>query len=228
MEPYVRDRRRIADDDWRTLLDAAVREAPDGSSPAALFADWISQLRAGVRPNGYPWELADRRSEVLIEWCSPDACADIELIRVPDKLVVSLYRDDGSIAGDLESGLSVGQKSTAILTLLLVDDNAPAVIDQPEDELDSEFTYRQLVPLLRAVKENRQVILSTHDPNLPVNGDAELIYALQARGGRGMRMEVGGVEAVGALDRPAVCQAVEEVMEGSEEAFRRRYEKYGI
>ena len=141
---------------------------------------------------------------------------------------MSLFRDDGSFAGDLESGLSVGQKSTAILTLLLVDDDAPAVIDQPEHELDSEFTYRQLVPLLRAVKETRQIILSTHDPNLPVNGDAELIYALQARGGRSVRMEVNGIEAVGALDRPAVCQAVEEVMEGSEEAFRRRYDKYGI
>ncbi len=61
-----------------------------------------------------------------------------------------------------------------------------------------------------------------------MNGDAELIYALQARGGRGVRMEVEGIDAVGALDRPAVQKAVEEVMEGSEEAFRRRYEKYGF
>lgn len=54
------------------------------------------------------------------------------------------------------------------------------------------------------------------------------IYALQAIDGRGVRMEVEGVEAVGALDRSAVRMAVEEVMEGSEEAFRRRYEKYGF
>jgi len=228
MEPYARDRRRITDEDWRGLLDAVVGATQDGESPATLFAGWIDQLRNSVRPDGYPWDVADRRSEVLVEWCTPASCADIELIRVPDKLVVRLYRDDGSVAGDLETGLSVGQKSTAILTLLLVDDDAPAVIDQPEDELDNEFTYRQLVPLLRAVKERRQVILSTHDPNLPVNGDAELIYALQARDGRGVRMEVDGVDAVGALDRLPVRKAVEEVMEGSEEAFRRRYEKYGF
>lgn len=228
MERYALDRRRISDDDWGHLLDAAVAAAQDEESPAALFAEWIDQLRNGARPNGFPWAVDDRRSEVLIEWCTPASCADIELVRVPDKLVVTLYRDDGSVAGDLETGLSVGQKSTAILTLLLVDDDAPAVIDQPEDELDAEFTYRQLVPLLRATKERRQVILSTHDPNLPVNGDAELIYALQARDGRGVRMAVDGVDAVGALDRPAVREAVEEVMEGSEEAFRRRYEKYGI
>ena len=61
-----------------------------------------------------------------------------------------------------------------------------------------------------------------------MNGDAELIYALQAKDGRGVRMEIDGIEAIGALDRAAVRQAVEEVMEGSEEAFRRRYAKYGL
>lgn len=177
MEIYVRDRRRITDDDWQSLLDAVVRLSPEGHSPTTLFTQWIAQLRNGVRPNGFPWDVGDRRSEVLIEWCTLASCADIELIRVPDKLVVRLFRDDGSVAGDLETGLSVGQKSTAILTLLLVDDDAPAVIDQPEDDLDNEFTYRQLVPLLRAVKEQRQIILSTHDPNLPVNGDAEDLRA---------------------------------------------------
>jgi hypothetical protein len=228
MDIYVRDRRRISDDDWRNLLDCVVGESREGESPTTLFATWIDELRRGTRPRGFPWDVGDRRSEVLVEWCTPVSCAEIELIRVPDKLVVSLFRNDGSLAGDLETGLSVGQKSTAILTLLLVDDDAPAVIDQPEDDLDNEFTYRQLVPLLRHVKERRQVVLSTHDPNLPVNGDAELIYALQAIDGRGVRMKIDGVDAVGALDRPAVRLAVEEVMEGSEEAFMRRYEKYGF
>jgi hypothetical protein len=112
--------------------------------------------------------------------------------------------------------------------MLLANDDAPAVIDQPEDEIDNEFTYRELVPLLRRVKEQRQLILSTHDPNLPVNGDAELIYALEARDGRGVTKEVDGAEAVGALDMSAVRVAVEEIMEGSEEAFRRRSERYGF
>jgi hypothetical protein len=114
------------------------------------------------------------------------------------------------------------------LTLLLAHDDAPAVIDQPEDEVDNEFTYRHLVPLLRRVKEERQLLISTHDPNLPVNGDAELIYALEARDGRGRVKELRGTPAAGALDRTAVREAVEDIMEGSEEAFRRRYEKYGF
>ena len=94
------------------------------------------------------------------------------------------------------------------------------LIDQPEDELDSEFLYRELVPMLRKAKTNRQLIIVTHNANIPVNADAELVYALTARGGRGV------VQAQGGLDRPMVAKAVLDIMEGSKEAFVRRKEKY--
>ena len=93
-------------------------------------------------------------------------------------------------------------------------------IDQPEDELDSEFLYKELVPMLRAAKRQRQLIIVTHNANIPVNADAELVYALKAEGGRGTCLSQGG------LDRPDVARAVLNIMEGSEEAFRRRQEKY--
>jgi hypothetical protein len=70
--------------------------------------------------------------------------------------------------------------------------------------------------------------VATHDPNIPVNGDAELIVALEARNGRGSVKVMDGVDAIGALDKSSVCAAVEEIMEGSEEAFRKRFEKYGF
>lgn len=139
-----------------------------------------------------------------------------------------LNRDDGTAAGELEEGLSVGQRCTAILTLLLAKDTSPAIIDQPEDEIDNEFTYTQLVPLMRRVKERRQLIVSTHDPNIPVNGDAELIVALESIGAKGRIKQVAGCPAYGTLEDEAVRRAVEEIMEGSEEAFRRRSEKYGF
>ena len=104
--------------------------------------------------------------------------------------------------------------------MVLADGTGPVVIDQPEEELDSDFIYHQLVPMLRAVKERRQVIVVTHNPNLPVNGDAELVYALESSQGRGV------VRAEGGLDRSAVNDAVLDIMEGSREAFRRRQEKY--
>jgi len=106
------------------------------------------------------------------------------------------------------------------LAMLLSQGEGPLVFDQPEDEVDSNFVYRELVSLLRRIKNERQVVLVTHNANLPVNGDAEMVYALETRDGRGRKLAEGG------LDNSAVSQAVLEIMEGSEEAFKRRHEKY--
>lgn len=74
--------------------------------------------------------------------------------------------------------------------------------------------------MLRKVKAKRQLILATHNANIPVNGDAELVYAFEARESSGRPLAYGG------LDRASVTKAVLDIMEGSEEAFRRRREKY--
>jgi hypothetical protein len=141
--------------------------------------------------------------------------------RIPDVVDIELYRADGILVGNLEGGhLSEGQRNTAILHMLLVKGDGPIVIDQPEDEVDASFIYKDLVPLLRQAKAARQLILATHNANLPVNADAEFIFALESINGR------GGVLAQGGLDRKEAATAVLDIMEGSEEAFRRRFEKY--
>ncbi|HIJ57297.1 MAG TPA: AAA family ATPase [Deltaproteobacteria bacterium] len=146
---------------------------------------------------------------------------ELMLTRIPDAAGLTLLRGDGSEAGSFQCGdLSTGQKNTAILSLLLARGTGPVLIDQPEDELDSEFLYKELVPLFRTAKQQRQLIIVTHNANIPVNADAELVYALKAEGGRGVCQTQGG------LDRPEVTRAVLDIMEGSEEAFRRRQEKY--
>ncbi|MFH1122261.1 MAG: AAA family ATPase [Pseudomonadota bacterium] len=146
---------------------------------------------------------------------------ELLLTRIPDAADLTLLRRDGTEAGSFQKeDLSTGQKNTAILSLLLARGNGPVLIDQPEDELDSEFLFRELVPMFRSAKMNRQLIIVTHNANIPVNGDAELVYALEAHGGRGVCRSQGG------LDRPEVTRAVLDIMEGSEEAFRRRKEKY--
>jgi hypothetical protein len=155
-----------------------------------------------------------------------DAWESKTLVRIKDSVDLILYRSDGSAAGSLSKRqLSDGQRNTAILTLLLARGGGPILIDQPEDELDSSFLFEQLVPLLRKIKNERQVILVTHNPNIPVNADAELVYALSAEAveGGGVR---GIVRAQGGLDREGVKRAVLDIMEGSELAFRKRREKY--
>ena len=141
--------------------------------------------------------------------------------RVQDTVDMKLFRADGSTAGSIAEGsLSDGQRNTAALALLLAQEGGPLVIDQPEDELDSNFVFRELIPMLRKVKSKRQLIIATHNANLPVNGDAELVYAFEARDGKGEARACGG------LDQASVTKAVLDIMEGTEEAFRRRREKY--
>ena len=145
---------------------------------------------------------------------------DVRIARVSDGIDVELLREDGTVAGSMSGALSEGQRNTVLLNLMLARGEGPIVIDQPEDELDSSFIYRTLVRDLRAAKNKRQLIVATHNANLPVNADAEQIYALEARDGRGK------LRAQGGLDRKGVAEAVLDIMEGSEQAFKQRSEKY--
>lgn len=146
---------------------------------------------------------------------------NLRCTRIQDAMDMKLFRADGTLAGSIAEGsLSDGQRNTAALALLLAQEGGPLVIDQPEDELDSNFVFRELIPMLRKVKMKRQLIMSTHNANLPVNGDAELVYAFEARSSRGEVLAQGG------LDQGNVTKAVLDIMEGTEEAFRRRREKY--
>ncbi|GLX13678.1 phosphoesterase [Pseudomonas straminea] len=143
--------------------------------------------------------------------------------RVQDAVDIALFRPDGSLAGKISDGsLSDGQRNTAALALLLAQDGGPLIIDQPEDELDSNFVFKELIPMIRRVKSSRQLIVATHNANLPVNGDSDLVYAIAAKDGRGVKHAAGG------LDQLAVTKAVLDIMEGTEEAFRRRREKYNF
>ncbi|MHA7685552.1 TrlF family AAA-like ATPase [Cupriavidus sp. PET2-C1] len=118
--------------------------------------------------------------------------------------------------------LSLGQQQSVLLALMLTSEsNAPLVVDQPEDNLDSEFIYKTLVPVIRAAKERRQVIVVTHNANIAVLGDAELIVALKATNDRAK------VVTRGSIDHPQTCEAACSILEGSREAFDRRAAIYG-
>jgi len=139
---------------------------------------------------------------------------------LPEDLVEARVRAaDGSFK-TIETG-SVGEKSTAILSLLLSAGDQPIIIDQPEDDLDNQYVYNVVVDLLRRRKFSRQVIIATHNANIPVNGDAELIVAL------GVKDRLGVVLGAGSIDRREIKDLVSVIMEGSAEAFRLRRERYG-
>jgi DNA repair ATPase RecN len=124
--------------------------------------------------------------------------------------------------------LSTGQKATALLYLLLLDANAPLVLDQPEDTLDNRFISEGVVPKIRSEKRRRQFIFSTHNANIPVLGDAELIIGMAAVGEAGDGHAEVPPENMGSIDKKSVAALAEEILEGGKEAFMTRRKKYNF
>lgn len=124
--------------------------------------------------------------------------------------------------------LSTGQKATALLYLLLLESEGPLVLDQPEDNLDNRFISEGVVPKIRSEKRRRQFIFSTHNANIPVLGDAELIIGMRAVGEPGDGHAEVPPEFMGSIDKPPVAVQVEEILEGGKDAFQMRRLKYGF
>ena len=124
--------------------------------------------------------------------------------------------------------LSTGQKATAVLLLLLLESGAPLIVDQPEDDLDNRFITEGIVPRMREEKQRRQFIFSTHNANIPVLGDAELIVGLSATGEAGSGRARVEPQHRGSIDSRSVRELVEEILEGGREAFEKRRRKYGF
>lgn len=229
MASQMRDGRRITTEDWDLFINAIISATPSGGNPVMTLVGWMRELAEPRQPEGWPWPFDDRKTTLIKEWFTDTTLREMSLWRTPDRVSVQLFRQDGTEVGDLEgSELSVGQRCTAVLALLLARDEVPIIIDQPEEDLDNEFVFHELVPLLRRVKEERQIIIVTHNANIPVNGDSELVVALEVVRGAGSIRSTPSGRAFGALDNQAVKIAVEDIMEGSEAAFRFRFDKYGF
>ncbi|MBB6005347.1 TrlF family AAA-like ATPase [Arcicella rosea] len=146
---------------------------------------------------------------------------DFPVIKIKKKIVES----DNSIKiieRDF-SKLSMGQQQSILLTLLLYSKrNCPLIIDQPEDNLDSEFIYKTLVKNLKRIKEHRQVIIVTHNANIAVLGDSELILPLKSTNEKTSIIERGSIDNIN-TNRVA-C----DILEGGETAFKKRQSIYNI
>ncbi len=116
---------------------------------------------------------------------------------------------------------SAGQRASAMLAFLLAHGEEPLVLDQPEDDLDNHLIYDLVVQQMRQNKMRCQLIVVTHNPNIVVNGDAEMLHALVFRAGQCI------VHQSGSLLHNTMREEVCRVMEGGREAFKRRYRRLG-
>lgn len=114
---------------------------------------------------------------------------------------------------------SDGQRAAAMLSFLLAQGEQPLLLDQPEDDLDNALVSELVVRQLREGKQSRQLIVVTHNPNIVVNGDAELVLRMQ--------FDRGSIQAphVGGLQERQVRESICEVMEGGRPAFEQRYKR---
>lgn len=183
-----------------------------------VFAE---DVRSGADTIKSKYSLTAGMAEKIVQGLTEKDLREIEEMRLEDLFVIKLF-----VNGRFKEmgNLSKGQQCTAILHILLLENKDSLIVDQPEDNLDNSFITDTLVTAIRDNKIHRQYIFATHNANIPVFGDAELIVAMDETEGHGHICEGG----IGSVDSQMVKEHVVRILEGGEAAFKMREEKYGL
>lgn len=183
-----------------TTLDSLTTEFADG---AAIYHE-MSKARLTVGNSSETFEQYFRENlTALLTW------------QVPNKFTIRYH-------GKQLKHHSLGQRASALILFVLSQrENDVVIIDQPEDDLDNQTIYADVIKLVRRLKPETQFIFATHNPNIPVLGDAEQVIACEYGDDR-----IG--TQVGSIDCPALQEAIVRIMEGGEEAFRERKRIYQV
>ena len=223
----------------REPLFAALRDNVGGRLSEAVAAlegyrdlslpEFVEHCREGPDALQNAYGIVPAQAERLAN-AAPETLMQIEELELQPTTSIQL---NTAAAGEPPTwqgldDLSTGQKATAVLLLLLLDSDAPLIIDQPEDDLDNRFITEGVVPRIREEKRRRQFVFSTHNANIPVLGDAELILGLSPSGEAQSGHAEIKTEHMGSIDGPDVRALVEDVLEGGKEAFETRRLKYGF
>jgi len=172
-----------------------------------------NDLDALMQRSGFDEE---RSKKILSTLRSGGTHYTIETVALDDRPCIELL--DGDTFKE-STRLSTGQRCTTILPILLAQSERPLLIDQPEDNLDNAFVYETIVRALRTIKGSRQVIFVTHNPNIPVLGEAERVFVFSSDGQHSTLKQVGTVDE---------CREhIERILEGGREAFLLRKARYG-
>ena len=191
--------------------------------------EFVVSCRAGAASVQQKYAVPPSQAQRLAE-ASTESLMRIEELELPPTTIIKLNTAPAGTppAWQELDELSTGQKATAVLLLLLLDSDAPLIVDQPEDDLDNRFITEGIVPRMREEKRRRQFIFSTHNANIPVLGDAELIVGLTPSGEGDSGKAVIRSGHVGSIDSPEVRELVEDILEGGKDAFETRRLKYGF
>ena len=167
------------------------------------------------------------------------------VLTVTEDIRFSAELDSDRIGGFSRSSMTPGKQALFALTLILNESQEPwpLLIDQPEDDLDSRSMYDTIVPYLMARKKERQIIMVSHNANLVIGSDSELVIVANRHGddrpndaGRTFEYRTGALENSQVLDsvsptalgRFGIREHACEILDGGEEAFQKRRNKYKI
>ena len=188
-----------------TGLELCRPEIEEGNVPPEIWKNLPEEIRTGL------WQFNLDATENSLSRL--DAALQLDEIVFDDLPEIRLNdrpNDAQSVARPLAE-LSPGQRCSAILPIILLTGSSPLLIDQPEDNLDNRLIRQVIVNILASMKLRRQVIVATHNPNLPVLGDTEQAIILRAVRERGCELE-----AAGNLDSSKVVKCITDIMEGGQ------------
>lgn len=168
-----------------------------------------------------------------------------DVLAVTKEVRFSAELDADRIGGFTRSSMTPGKQALFALTLILNESQEPwpLLIDQPEDDLDSRSIYETIVPYLAARKRERQIIMVSHNANLVIGADSEQVVVANRHGddrknagNRTFEYFTGSLEHSQPLDKSSettlgrfgIREHACEILDGGEEAFQKRREKYKI
>jgi len=144
-----------------------------------------------------------------------DALSELITYRIEDKFTIKY---NNKPLGEH----SLGQRATALILFLLAQKETDVlIIDQPEDDLDNQTIYEDVIKEIKSLKGNMQFIFATHNANIPVLGDSEKIISCKY-------LESKIETTAGTIDNQQTQHQIVTIMEGGEEAFNRRKNIYEL
>ena len=167
--------------------------------------------------NGVASNVRDQRFANHIKGLSQDSISELMCWFPRDALEIYAI-DAKDKKRSIQQG-SPGQKTAALLAFILSYGEEPLLLDQPEDDLDNELIYELIVKHLRETKSKRQIIVVTHNANIVVNGDAEMVLPLTVENGRSV------ISAHASIQNRSTREKICDILEGGEQAFEQRYKR---
>ena len=210
-EPWTNMKKRIA-----AILQTGGRfekDIDDLENLAIEEQGWkkVKQRIIDIRQNTV--SAKDIRFQTHLQGLPNESMIDLQLWFPEDAVQVTYGKDNKNISEG-----SPGQKSAALLAFILNYGNEPLLLDQPEDDLDNDLIYNLIVQNIRANKAKRQIVVVTHNANIVVNGNSEMVHSFKIAGGQS-HIESGSLQSKDT--RARICTT----MEGGEDAFEQRYKR---